>query len=549
MTTRRTVQQALEALQANRLQEATTLLESALDRVPDHPQARWLLVQCLDRQRDAAGVQEQARLLLRHAAVKLDFINEAAAFLNARGHPLEPALEAYRRYLEQAPESANAAFNYALYLGKDGQFDAAVDGYNRALELGIDAPEEVHLNIANLYMDHLGRDDRAKEHLERALAIRPDYFGAHFNLGNLAEQFGDREEATRRFEKCLKLNPGSEAALARLADAHRFESVDDPLIARLEQAAATSRDSDLQFALGRAREQLAEYDRAWRHFTLANERDRAMLPPYRPAEMEAWFRRIEAAFDRDGLARFAGASHRPVFICGMFRTGSTLLEQALAAHPAFTPGGESEFFPRLVARQLPSYPDGVESVTPAQMADWRQAHADLCAKLGAIPGANGSRLTDKRPDNFLYLGLIKAVLPSARFIVTERDWRDVATSIYSNRLGLRQNYSTSLEHIRHYIGLQTRLVDHWAALLGPDLVRVTYEDLVTGPEQVLRDLLARLGEDWNERCLAFGGAGGTVKTASVWQVRQPLHSGSIGRWRNYRQPFAAVFGEDLERCR
>jgi hypothetical protein len=125
----------------------------------------------------------------------------------------------------------------------------------------------------------------------------------------------------------------------------------------------------------------------------------------------------------------------------------------------------------------------------------------------------------------------------------------VATSIYSNRLGLRQNYSTSLEHIRHYIGLQTRLVDHWAALLGPDLLRVTYEDLVTGPEQVLRDLLERLGEDWDERCLAFGGAGGTVKTASVWQVRQPLHSSSIGRWRNYRQPFAAVFGEDLERCR
>jgi tetratricopeptide (TPR) repeat protein len=548
MTTRRTLQQALEALQTGRLEEAASLLKSALDRVPDHPKARWLLVQCLDRQRDAAGVQEQARLLLRHAAVKLDFINEVAAFLNARGHPLEPVLEAYRRHLEKSPDSANAAFNYGLYLGKDGQFEAAIDGYRQALERGIDAPEEVHLNIANLYMDHLGQDDRAKEHLERALAIRPDYCGAHFNLGNLAEQFGDREEAMRRFEKCLALDPGNQTALARLADTHRFEDVNDPLIARLEQAAVTSRDSDVHFALGRAWEQLAEYDRAWRHFTRANEVDRAMLPPYRPAEMEAWFRRIEIAFDREWLGQFAGASHQPVFICGMFRTGSTLLEQALAAHPAFTPGGESEFFPRLVARQLPSYPDGLDSVTSAQTAEWRQVHARQCAilcdGLGAEPGANPSRLTDKRPDNFLYLGLIKAVLPSARFIVTERDWRDVATSIYSNRLGVRQNYSTSLERIRHYIGLQKRLVDYWATLLGPDLVRVTYEALVARPEEVLRDLLERLGEEWDGRCLAFGGSGGTIKTASVWQVRQPLHTQSIGRWRHYQRPFEAAFGSD-----
>jgi tetratricopeptide (TPR) repeat protein len=533
MTTRRTVQRALEALQADRPEEAATLLKSALERVPDHTQARWLLVQCLDRQHDAAGVQEQASTLLQSASGNLNLINEVAAFLNGRGHLLEPVLEAYRRYLARAPTSANAAFNYALYLGKDGQFETAIDYYLRALELGIDAPEVAHLNLANLYMDHLARDDRAKEHLERALTIRPDYFGAHFNLGNLAEQFGDREEATRRFERCLELEPGNETALARLADAHRFEHPNDPLIRHLEEAAAASRDSDLHFALGRAREQVGDYERAWLHFTRANELDRAALPPYRPEEMERWFERIEAAFDRDWLTRFAGASHRAVFICGMFRTGSTLLEQALAAHPAFIPGGESEFFPRLVARRLPSYPDGVGAVSAEQAAGWRQAHARLCAARGAAPHADGSRLIDKRPDNFLYLGLIKAVLPSARFVVTERDWRDVAISIYSNRLGLHQNYSTSLEHIRHYTGLQKRLVDHWAALLGPDLLRVTYEELVTRPEAVLRDLLDRLDEPWDERCLAFSGAGGTVKTASVWQVRQPLHTKSIGRWRNY----------------
>jgi len=550
MTTRHTLQRAFEALQSNRVEEAISLLTSALDRIPDHLQARWLLVQCLDRQHDATGVQEQAGILLRYAEGNLDLVNEVTALLHGRGYPLGPALEAYRRHLEANPSSANAAFNYALYLGKDGQFEAAVDTYRQALERGIDSPEEVHLNIANLYMDHLGENDRAKEHLERALAIRPDYFGAHFNLGNLAEQFGDREEVTRRFERCLELDPASEIALARLADAHRFEDPADPLIARLDKAAAVSRDSDVHFALGRAWEQVGDFDRAWKHFTRGNEMDRAALPPYRPAEMDAWVSRIAAAFDHEWLARFDGASHRPVFICGMFRTGSTLLEQALAAHPAFTPGGESEFFPRLVARQLPSYPEGVADVSARQIEEWRAAHVRLCAGRGAEcsaeAGASGSRLTDKRPDNFLYIGLIKAVLPSARFVVTERDWRDVATSIYSNRLGRQQNYSTSLENIRHYIRLQKRLVDHWAALLGPDLLRVAYEELVTRPEEVLRGLVEQLGEPWDERCLGFGGAGSSVKTASVWQVREPLHTKSIGRWRNYQRPFEAAFGMDLE---
>jgi len=233
----------------------------------------------------------------------------------------------------------------------------------------------------------------------------------------------------------------------------------------------------------------------------------------------------------------------PVFICGMFRTGSTLLEQVLAAHPRFTAGGEREFFPRLVQKEFHDFPEGLEQITVEELQTWR---AQSESQSTRITGAS-TRLTDKRPDNFLYVGLIKAIVPAAIFIVTERDWRDVALSIFSTRLGATQTYATDLADIHHYIGLQKRLVDHWALFLGDDLVRVTYEDLVGQPRATLGGVLNKLGEDWDERCLAFEKLDTMVKTASVWQVREPLHSRSIGRWQNYRPYFEEVFGADVVR--
>lgn len=538
MTTRRQIQKAREALQSGDPAQAIEILERALERVPDNLPARWLLVECLDRQGDFSGVARQIAHYLHHAGPSLDAINRAANHLLQSGRSLEAVFEAFRAYQARRPDSANAVFNHAYYLGKDGQAQAAVDMYQRALQLGVEGPEEAHLNIANLAMDQLGDPSLAREHLERALAIRPDFVAAHYNLGNLAEQLGDRADAQRHFERCLALDPHSESALARLADAHRFETPDDPLLGRLEQALGPTSGSALHFAIGRAREQLADYEAAWRHFEQANARDRDSQPPYRPRETEELFRRIAAQCDAGWLARYAGDSHRPVFICGMFRTGSTLLERALSAHPSFAAGGESEFFPRLVARALPAYPDDLERVTEDQLAAWRADHAGLCRQYDV------GRLTDKRPDNFLYAGLIRAVLPAAQFIVTERDWRDVATSIFSNQLGPRQNYATALRDIRHYLWLHGRLVDHWSALFGNDLIRVRYEDLVTRPREALGYVLQRLGEEWDENCMAFDRLGGAVRTASVWQVREPVHARSVGRWRNYRAAFVDAFGAE-----
>jgi tetratricopeptide (TPR) repeat protein len=540
MKTTRKLQLAIDAIKGNRPEEAIGILQALLAHMPDNQQARWMLAECLDARNDVEGAQQHLVEFLRNAPDDLNLIDQVASQLLSRARPLQPALDAYRSYLERKPDAAGAVFNYAWYLAKDEQFEAAVEMYRRALELGIDSPEEVHLNIANLCMDHLADDELARKHLLEAIELRPGYFGAHYNLGNLAEQDGDRAGAAAHFEICLESDPGNETALARLGDVHRFTMADDPLLEWMAETAQTSRNSDLHFALGRAYDSLSDFDKAWQHMSRANALDEEAQPRYEAGASQDRIDRIISQCSADWLSSFGEQSHRPVFICGMFRTGSTLVEQMLAAHPSFAAGGEQEFFPRLVARDFPGYPDGLDSIPGEKISEWREQHAMLSRRL-----AGAGRLTDKRPDNFLCIGLIKAILPSAQFVVTERDWRDAAVSIFGTRLGPSQAYATRLEDIRHYLGLQRRLIDHWASLLGEDLFRVRYEDLVLQPRETLEGVLQALGEEWDERCLAFDTLDNKVRTASAWQVRQPLHSKSIGRWKNYRRPLEEAFGRDL----
>lgn len=531
------MKEAMEALQARNFDEASVILAEVIATQPGNFKARWLRMRALEQAGHPDASWAELNELLHLASRDLARINQIGEYMLRRRYPMGSLIDTYKKFLERTPGSANATFNCAYYMGVVGQAESAIEYFKRAIDLGIRQPEEAHLNIANQYMNTLGRLDKAREHLEAAMALNPDYPQGHFNLGNLEEREGNREAAQRHFERCLEIDPGNDYALARLADAHKFESAEDALIGRMAER-KESKNADLQFALGRAYDQVGAYDDAWARFSAANELDRAIHPEYKQSRSEAFVRRIIARCDSDWLARFGGESHDPVFVCGMFRSGSTLLEQILSAHPSFTAGGESEFFPRLVAKNFTNFPDGVESLSPQSITHWKDRHAALCEERTG----GATRMTDKRPDNFLYVGLIKAILPNAKFVVTERDWRDVAISVFSTRLGPSQGYATRLADIRHYLQLHRELIDHWEKLLGDDLVRVSYESLVNDPRETVGALLKRLGEAWDDACLEFDKQEGAVSTASVWQVREPINPKSIGRWRNYAKYFENELG-------
>ena len=454
-----------------------------------------------------------------------------AALLAESGRSAE-LVALYQRMCRCLPGSALAHFNLGCALRSAGRDEEALAAHRRALELGLEQPEEAWSNIAAILAD-LQRDAESHQALEHALAANPRWVPALYNLGLWHEEHGDREAALGQFERVLAAEPGMHAARARIAWLRRCPGPQDPLLRELRTALAdtglTALDREgLLFALGKSLEDCGEYDEAFQAYAAGNLQSRARLSPYVRGAVEAHFRAIRESLDASWLARVEPVSEKPlVFICGMFRSGSTLLEQMLAAHPAITPGGELAYFSRRL---------GDAAVFPARAASdtgFRNAlAAGYLALLSArFPGA--TRITDKRPDNFLYIGLLGAMFPNARFLHTRREARDVCVSIWSQQLDEHLGYAADLADTAHYLRLHDGLMAHWQALLADRILPVHYEKLVSAPEPELRAVCDFLGLSWEDGMLRFHEGGTRVRTASLWQVRQPLYAASVGRWRRF----------------
>ena len=456
-----------------------------------------------------------------------------AALLEGLDEP-EAAIAHYERLLKRQPGMAAAHFNVALLYKKVMRYEDAESAYAEAIRLGIDRVEEVHSNLGVLYSEMRQRD-QAKAQYQRALAANPVYTPALFNRAGLLEESGERQEAIALYERVLELNPRHWESLSRLAHAQKITTGNGGLIERLTQGIEFTADEPaaqegLYFALGKALDDLGRYDEAFKAYRSANELGKIRHPPYDRHATERTFEKIIELINADWIhAAATDLKSAPIFICGMFRSGSTLVEQMLASHPVIQAGGELDFLPRLVAGKLAPYP---EQVVSAVRADIAELGNEYLSRLQAL-FSNGEHITDKQPENFLRLGLIKALFPRARIVYTKRNPLDNCLSIYFQQLNANLAYATDLTNIRHYYRQHERLMAHWLGCLGDGLYTVDYDDLVQSPESVLRGLLDFLGLDWDQRCMSFQQADVLVKTASVWQVRDELHSQSSGRWKNY----------------
>jgi tetratricopeptide (TPR) repeat protein len=459
-----------------------------------------------------------------------------------RAGRVEEAIAAYERLLAVNPELADSWYNLAWLQRQARRFDEALESYARALDLNVAEPEQVHLNRAVIYSDHLHSPADAQRELEAALEKNPAYVPALLNLGNLKEDLGERGAARDAYERALAAAPGSSLALARLAGVSHAPELDESLAGRLGAALADAQTTeleraDLAFALAGLLDGAGRYADAFEAARAANLASRrATGAHYDRRSAEELVDRLIAAFRNPPHRRDDSSS--PVFICGMFRSGSTLVEQILAAHSRVTAGGELDLIPELVA-QIGGYPNSVGTAPDETIESWRELY------LRGLPAtARPDRLvTDKRPDNLLHIGLIKTLFPSAKIVHTRRNQLDNLISLYFLHLDSGMSYAMDLGHAAHWYGQYERLMAHWKALYGDDIIDVDYDELVREPRPVLERLLAFLGLDWEDGLLDFHRMRAAVKTASVWQVRQPLHARSSGRWRNYSAELEDALGE------
>jgi len=524
--------QAQQHRAAGRLPEAERIYQSMTTEGEQRPLALEALADLYMQQQRWDECVTSLRTLVQENPDNFQYTATLAHTLDSLGNT-QLGVEVYLRFLEQHP-TAVAYFNVAQLHKKLKQNAAVVGAYENAIRLGIDKVEEVYLNLG-VFFSEMRDGARAMEMYEKSLATAPDYVPALFNLAGLYEETGNTEKALELYNRILEIQPDYWEALARLAYPNKIAAGDDELVNRLEQAVDGAAGDDLAqemlyFALGKIHDDQQQFDQAAAAYTAANALGKKRVIPYDRSTTEQAFDQLVDIYDPEWIREAATNSEaQPIFICGMFRSGSTLLEQMLAAHPSITAGGELDLVPWLIFRNMAPFPQGIRKASEERlqaMADFYQANvSEMFPDAGYV--------TDKRPDNFLHAGLLKALFPKAKIIHTTRDVRDNSLSVFFQQFGTDLGYATDLGDIAHYQRQQERLERHWQTCFGDDMFTVPYEDLVASPESVLRPLLEHLNLDWDSRVLTPGESDGLVKTASIWQVRQGTHTRSAGRWRNY----------------
>jgi tetratricopeptide (TPR) repeat protein len=572
--------------QLERYDEAVALLESADATRPDDPRPMIALgdISMQLGRHDAAAAQYSLALdrrpgnlpaLLGRAAacMKCDRQDEAIACLEqaAAAQPddawmhvrLAEAKRAAGRgaeaipHFEQAvalkPDSAEILNNLGNALTALHRHDDAVVRYRQALSITPDNAT-LHHNLATT-LETMNRPQEALAQYRHVLALDPAFVDAKLGLAVVLRELGHLDAAQAAFEAVIQAAPGKIAAYHGLSMSKRF-TVDDPHLAALEAfaaAPASLSDDDrmyLEFALSKAYDDLGEHERAVQHLIDGNRMKRRQFV-YDEAMVLGIMERSRAVFSPGLLRRKSGhgnPSRVPVFIIGMMRSGSTLVEQILASHSEVFAGGEIPHFETAIIEELRQYgpapyPDAVRSLNGA----WVDGLAARYLRSLTAEAPAAQRVTDKLLGNFNYLGLIHLALPQAKIIHTMRDPLDTCLSCFSKLFSDGVAMAFDLEELGRYYRHYARLMAHWRAVLPPGvMLEVRYEDVVQDLAGQARRIVAHCGLDWDDACLAFHRTERPVRTASVVQVRQPIYASSVGRARKLRAllgPLIEALGE------
>jgi tetratricopeptide (TPR) repeat protein len=543
----------------------------------------------IHRRGDARGVLDMyVAYLAQHPddAVALRFLG--LAYLQTGN--LAEAERCTERSLALAPDHADALCHLATIRTKLERIDAAIPLFLRVLEIN---PRHTDaLNNFSIALNKVSRPGDARVLLEQLVTLQPRSAHAFRSLADSCFKAGDHEAAIQHYQTALEIDPQLRPARLGLGEVH--EAVGRFRAARLQYQSALQQDTRSPLALARLL-QLRDADVEEAHVAVACElaasqqistdariRLNVALGYYfdRVDRYADAFQHLERGygelgarqtFDSNGFSaaieRLIGAfgpklfleaprglqSERPIFIVGMPRSGTTLTEQILASHPEVAAGGElstmlsiSMETQRLSANGQ-SYPGCVAGLGAEHMQLLANRYLNRLDKVAA----NSRRVTDKLPFNFMHVGLIALLFPRAAIIHCRRHPLDNCLSCYFTRFADQISFANDLGTLGRYYLDYERLMRHWNSVLPGRILDYPYESIVAETEPSVRRLLGHCGLEWNDACLEFHRTERSVRTPSRWQVRQPIYSRSVGRWRNYEQqlaPLKRVLAPLLEKC-
>lgn len=531
-------------------QEALEHCREAVRLRPKFPEALSNLgnaLRALGRLEEAKNHYDQALRL--NPTIGMVYNNMGQA-LQEEGN-LDEALQWYQQALQRDPSTARIHCNLASCLSEVDRHDDAAARYQIALNLDPQSPE-AHNGLGWVRQEQ-GRTDDALQSYREALRLKPTFAAAHGNLGALLEELSDLPQAEKHIREAIGLDPRRAGSFGHLATLLRGKLPEDDLAAMrrlLEDAdLLPGQQAALHFGLGQVLDARGAYPEAAEHLRQANALSLGMrrkrCQVYEPLGHTKFIDAMMAVCTPDFFERLRGVglnSERPVFIVGLPRSGTTLVEQILASHSQVYGAGELHLA-REGFEQLP----GVVASDAASLTCLARMDVDTVRRVGQrhldrLHTLNGTaaRIVDKMPDNYLYLGMLAVLFPKAKFIHCRRDLRDVAVSCWmTNFRSIR--WANDHDHIASRFRDYQRITEHWQAVLPVPVLEVPYEHTVADLESMARRLVAWCGLEWEPACLAFHESKRPVRTASVTQVRQPVYTRSVARWKNYETALGQLF--------
>jgi tetratricopeptide (TPR) repeat protein len=481
---------------------------------------------------------EQAKSLLEQFPYSILSHNICGA-VYAAFNQYDAAINSYKQALKIKPDYADAHNNMGVVLQEIGELNAAINSYKQALKIKPDYAE-AHYNMGNALKEK-GELNATIDSYEQALKIKPDYADAHNNMGTALQDLGKLEEAIEAYNKALAIKPDHAEAHRLLSGLTKY-ALDDEHFAQCQSLYQDESLSDkdrchLSFALAKMYEDTGKLDEAYAHLTEGNTLRKKRLN-YLIDQDERVFAQLKKTQPRIMQHSLTPAHHAaaivPIFILGMPRSGTTLIEQIVSSHSKVTGAGELNY----VSQFGSSLAQEIDVMNVATIPKFRERYLSEITKK-----ADGSEfVTDKMPDNFKYIALICAAFPEAKIIHVQREsaatcWSNFKHYFTSKGLG----YSCNLADIVSYYALYMDLMEFWQQIYNNRIYNLDYDKLTENQEPETQRLIEHLGLSWEDACLAPQNNKRAVKTASQQQVRLKLYKGSSQAWRKYEPFLEGVF--------
>ncbi|HCR86248.1 MAG TPA: hypothetical protein DIV86_06180 [Alphaproteobacteria bacterium] len=544
LTPEEAIIQAMKFIDSGHLPSAEHLCRSILKSAPTFHQAYFQLAVIASK---VNKLDTAEKLLLQAINIdnKLAYYHRALGEIYRRMGKFKESIAQTKHAIKITPKDAESFYNLGVALVDSKKYQEAVRAYSKALELNPN--HGLAANNLGSALEKLGDEKAAVKAYSRAIAINPKHAEAQNNLGAIFSARGELEKAKEHFNAAIEANNNFVHSHFNLSTLKKYKE-GDPHIAALEainkHSASLPSETRMRFAfaIAKAKEDIKEYDEAFKAYELGNKLKRATFS-FDVNRTKEEVNNVIKLFNKPFLKEKTSEGIKgydndtPIFIVGMPRSGTTLIEQIISSHNDVFGAGELKDFPEIVSKYTnaptgSSYMKWLKGADDKTLASIGKSYVKKLRELDS----KKPHICDKMPGNFFYVGLIHMALPKAKIIHSMRDPMDTCFSNYSRLFNETMSFAYSLEELGEYYNCYKKTMDHWKKVLPKGtILDVQYEDVVDDLEKQAKRLIKHCGLKWDNSCLDFHNNKRYVKTASVAQVREPIYKSSVARWKNFEK--------------